>query len=390
MGRRMEELIETLPALVDNLRDMRNTLLTNLVMLGEIPAPTFREANRRRFLINRFNQQQLLNCSTDEVGNGLGIIPGKTGERNILVVAHMDSVFDESVDHNISIQPQVVSGPGVGDNALGLAVLATLPAFFSELNIELKSNIILMGSSRSLGRGNIEGLRFFLDNTETQIDEGVVVEGVKLGRISHTSIGMARCEISYHLPEEYDWTRFGAVGSIVTINELINRILEIPIPKRPKTNIVLGSIKGGIGFNSIANEATLRFEIRSESNNMVQKLRKEIEDLASEVSSHNGSVVDIQILAQRNPGGISFSHPLAANARDIMKSLGVNPRISPSTSELSAFIDKGIPALTLGITNGENLNKPDEKIEIEPVYTGLAQLIGLLQAIDRGYCDGPQ
>ncbi|MFO7848550.1 MAG: M20/M25/M40 family metallo-hydrolase [Spirochaetia bacterium] len=388
MSRRMEKLIDTLPALVNNLKDMRNTLLTNLVMLGEIPAPTFREANRRRFLINRFNQQQLLNCSTDEVGNGLGILPGKTGERNILVVAHMDSVFDESVDHNISIQPQVVSGPGVGDNALGLAVLATLPTLFSELGIELKSNIILMGSSRSLGRGNIEGLRFFLDNTETQIDAGVVVEGVKLGRISHTSIGMARCEISYHLPEEYDWTRFGAVGSIVTINELINRILEIPIPKRPKTNIVLGSIRGGIGFNSIANEATLRFEIRSESNDMVQKLRKEIEDLASEVSSHNGSVVDIQILAQRNPGGISFSHPLAANARDIMKSLGVNPRISPSTSELSAFIDKGIPALTLGITNGENMNKLDERIEIEPVYTGLAQLIGLLQAIDRGYCDG--
>lgn len=388
MSRRMEELIDTLPALVNNLKDMRNTLLTNLVMLGEIPAPTFRETNRRRFLINRFNQQQLLNCSTDEVGNGLGILPGKTGERTILVVAHMDSVFDESVDHNISIQPQVVSGPGVGDNALGLAVLATLPTLFSELGIELKSNIILMGSSRSLGRGNIEGLRFFLDNTETQIDEGVVVEGVKLGRISHTSIGMARCEISYHLPEEYDWTRFGAVGSIVTINELINRILEIPIPKRPKTNIVLGSIRGGIGFNSIANESTLRFEIRSESNDMVQKLRKEIEDLASEVSSHNGSVVNIQILAQRNPGGISFSHPLAANARDIMKSLGVNPRISPSTSELSAFIDKGIPALTLGITNGENMNKLDERIEIEPVYTGLAQLIGLLQAIDRGYCDG--
>ncbi|MFO7848797.1 MAG: M20/M25/M40 family metallo-hydrolase [Spirochaetia bacterium] len=387
MSRRMEELIDTLPALINKLRDMRNTLLTNLVMLGEIPAPTFRETNRRRFLINRFNQQQLLNCSTDEVGNGLGILPGKTGERNILVVAHMDSVFDESVDHNISIQPQVVSGPGVGDNALGLAVLATLPALLSETGIELNSNIILMGSSRSLGRGNIEGLRFFLNNTETRIDEGVVVEGVKLGRISHTSIGMARCEISYHLPEEYDWTRFGAVGSIVTINELINRILEIPIPKRPKTNIVLGSIKGGIGFNSIANEATLRFEIRSESNNMVQQLRKKIEDLATEVSSHNGSVVDIQILAQRNPGGISFSHPLAAHTRDIMKSLGVNPRISPSTSELSAFIDKDIPALTIGITDGENMNKLDEKIEIEPIYTGLAQLIGLLQAIDKGYCD---
>lgn len=389
MEGRMDELIDSLPALKKKLRSMRDTLLTNLVMLGEIPAPTFREEHRRRFLINRFNQYQLLNCSTDEVGNGLGILPGSTGERNILVVAHMDTVFDESVDHTIAIHPQMVSGPGVGDNALGVATLATLPALLKELKIELKSNLILMGSSRSLGRGNIEGLRFFLDNSATPIHSGVVVEGVKLGRISHTSIGMARCEISYHLPEEYDWTRFGAVGSIVTINELINRILEIPIPKRPKTNIVLGSIKGGMGFNSIANDATLRFEIRSESNEMVQRLKRQIEDIASEVSSHNGSVVNIQILAQRNPGGISFAHPLASNARMIMNSLGVNPRISPSTSELSAFIDKGIPALTLGITDGENMNKEDERIEINPIYTGLAQLIGLILSIDRGYCDEP-
>ncbi len=387
MEGRMEELISALTPLKKRLREMRDTLLTNLVMLGEIPAPTFREDNRRRFLINRFNQYQLLNCSTDEVGNGLGILPGTTGERNIMVAAHMDTVFDESIDHTISIRPHAISGPGVGDNALGIAVLATLPALLQELKIELKSNIILMGSSRSLGRGNIEGLRFFLDNTETQIHQGVVVEGVRLGRLSHTSIGMSRCEISYHLPEEYDWTRFGAVGSIVTINELINRILEIPLPKRPKSNIVLGSIRGGTGFNSIANEATLRFEIRSESDGMVQKLRKQIEDIATEVSSQNGSMVDVQILAQRNPGGISFSHPLAANARMIMNGLGVNPRISPSTSELSAFIDKGIPALTIGITNGENMDKPDEQIEIEPMYTGLAQLVGLLQAIDKGYCD---
>ncbi len=387
MERRMEELIQTLPTLETKLRDMRDTLLTNLVMLGEIPAPTFREANRRRFLINRFNQYQLLNCSTDEVGNGLGILPGSSGERNILVVAHMDTVFDESVDHNITIQPQLVSGPGVGDNALGVAVVATLPALLEELGIELKSNLILMGSSRSLGRGDIEGLRFFLDNTDTQIHQGVVVEGVKLGRISHTSIGMSRCEVAFHLPEEYDWTRFGAVGSIVTINELINRILEIPIPKRPKTNIVLGSIEGGRGFNSIATDASLRFEIRSESNEMVQLLMRKIEDISAEVSSHNGSVVEMQILAQRNPGGISFSHPLASNARKIMNSLGVNHRITPSTSELSAFIDNGIPALTLGITDGENMNKSDEKIEIEPMYTGLTQLIGLLLSIDRGYCD---
>jgi len=387
MNEGMTQLIEGLPQMKKKLTDLRDTLLTNIVMLGEIPAPTFREQQRRRFLVNRFNQYQMLNCSTDEVGNGLGIIPGEVGDKNIMVVAHLDTVFDESIDHTISIETKRINGPAVGDNSLGVATLATLPAMLEELDLKFNSNLILMGSARSLGHGNIEGVRFFLDNTDLPIHAGVCVEGVKLGRLSHTSIGMARCEITYRLPEEYDWTRFGAVGSIVTINELINRILEIPVPRRPKTTIVLGSISGGRSFNTIATDSVLRFEIRSESNGMVQELRQRIEDIAAEVSSHNGSEVEIQILAQRKPGGISFSHPLASNARRIMKSLGINPRVSPSTSELSAFIDHEIPALTLGLTNGENLNKPDESIEITPIYNGLTQLLGVLIAIDRGYCD---
>ncbi len=387
MKQQLADLINELPAIKEKVQGMRDTLLSNLVMVGEIPAPTFKEEQRMNYLLRRFNDAQLLNCSTDEMGNGLGILPGSSGNRNILVVAHMDTVFDESVDHTISLQPQTITGPGVGDNSLGVAVLSTFPAMLQELGIELQSNVILMASARSLGHGNIEGLRFFLDNTDINIHNGICLEGVKLGRLSHTSIGMARCEVAYRLPEEYDWTRFGAVGSIVTINELINRILEIPVPKRPKTNIVLGSISGGRSFNSIATESLLRFEIRSESGEMVEQLRQKIEDIATEVSSHNGSEVTVNILAQRRPGGISFSHPLAANARTLMNSLDINPRVTPSTSELSAFIDEHIPALTLGLTDGENLNKPDESIELEPIYTGLTQFLGILLAIDRGLCD---
>jgi tripeptide aminopeptidase len=69
-----------------------------------------------------------------------------------------------------------------------------------------------------------------------------------------------------------------------------------------------------------------------------------------------------------------------------VKSLGVNPRISPSTSELSAFIDAEIPAITVGLTDGENLNEPDERIEIDPMTKGLQQLLGLILALDKGHC----
>ena len=381
----ISDILSRLSIYESRLKDLSELIVANIVMLGEIPAPTFGEQLRVRFLIERFSESQMLNCSTDEKDNALGIIPGERGDKNILIVAHTDSVYDNTVDHTIGVQPHYLSGPAVSDNALGVAAIASLPAILEHLDIRMQSNIILMGSSRSLGRGDTEGIRFFLENSNLPIAAGICVEGVRLGRLSYSSIGMIRCELKCEVPDEYDWTRFGAVGSIITINEVINRILEIPLPKRPRCNIAFGSIEGGKSFNAIVSKAILRFEIRSESGEMVSSVFRKIQDIAAEVSSQTGEEISLDVLAQRSPGGIEFSHPLASTARQILTHMKIKPRISPSTSELAAFIEKDIPALTIGLTTGDNMGTLDESVEIDPVFTGLAQLAGLLEAIDRGY-----
>ncbi|HAK44305.1 MAG TPA: peptidase [Spirochaeta sp.] len=381
----INDILNKLDGYETRLKELSELILANTVMIGEIPSPTFGEKERVRFLIERFAENHMLNCSTDEKGNALGIIPGERGDKNILIVAHTDSIFDSRIDHTIGVQPQYISGPGVGDNALGVGALVSLPAIIEHLGLRLNSNIILMGSSRSLGRGDIEGLRFFLENSNLPISAGLCVEGVRVGRLSYSSIGMIRCELKCEVPEQYDWTRFGAVGSIITINEVINRILEIPMPKRPRCNIAFGSIEGGKSFNALASKAILRFEIRSESGEMVSNVFKQISNIASEVSSHTGEEISLDVLARRQPGGIDFSHPLASAARQIISQMGMKPRISPSTSELAAFIAKDIPALTIGLTTGDNMNQLDESIEVAPIYGGLAQLAGLIETIDRGY-----
>ena len=383
----LDSIVEKLPDYIEKLKSVSEVLLSNLVMVGEIPAPTFRETKRVQFMLDRFTEAELQNSSTDEAGNAVAILPGKEGKENILVVAHTDTLYSEKIDHTLTIQPDSVIGPGVGDNSLGIAVILTLPFILAHLGITLNSNLILLGASRSLGRGDLEGLRFFLSNTDIPIIAGVSIEGVQLGRLSYSSIGMIRGEISCTVPEEYDWSRFGSVGSIVTINEVINQILEIPIPKRPKTTIVFNSIEGGTGkFSKIPKSSFLRFEIRSESDEMVHEIYQRIEDITADISYRHGDDVSLTIYSKRRPGGIEFSHPLTKNVRSIMKYLNIKPRISPSTSELSAFIDQKIPAITLGITKGDRVDDEREIIEIEPIFTGLAQLVALLLAIDRGQC----
>lgn len=73
----------------------------------------------------------------------------------------MDSVFDEDVNNTLSIQPDHISGRGLSDNIVGLAAVVSLPFILDQLKIRLKSNLVLMGTARSLGPGNLEGIRFF-------------------------------------------------------------------------------------------------------------------------------------------------------------------------------------------------------------------------------------
>jgi tripeptide aminopeptidase len=376
-----------LSGLEDELKKYREVLLANLVMVGEIPAPTSDESRRIEFILNRFDESGLTDSSIDGAGNGVGVLSGKENDEAILINAHADTIFSSKMDHTMQVSSNSITGPGVADNSLGLAVLVTLPYILEDMGVKLNRDLVLLAGVKSLGRGNLEGIHFFLDNNPFKIKGAICVEGMQLGRLSYSSIGMLRGEITCRVPESYDWSRFGDASAILTLNEVINKINDIRLPKRPRTSIVMGSIVGGTSFNTIARDATLGFEVRSESQEVVERAGETINDIVLEVSSKTGDQVELDIFAKRTPGGIPYAHPLTKCARNVMESLGISPRLAPSTSELSALIEKEIPALTLGLTKGERTSKSNETIEIEPVYKGLAQLIGTILAVDGGYCE---
>ena len=385
-----ESIVKRVGDLPQELHELQDVLLANLAMIAEIPAPTFGEDARAAFVQERFVELGYSDCSIDEVGNVVGVLPGSengAADRNILLVAHTDTPVAATVDHTVVVQPERVIGPSVAENSLGLAVVAALPAVLEQLGLTMRSTLFGLACSRGLGRGNLEGVRFFLDHAKLPLQFGLCVEGVQLGRLSYTSIGMIRGEIACEVPEEYDWSRFGAGGAISTLNDIISRMLQIPTPDRPRTAIVLGRIDGGTSASTIATRAALQFEVRSESGATVRQLLQDISEIIEEVSSQTGADIDLHIFARRRPGGIAFTHPLVRRTRRVMQSLSLTPRLSPSTSELSAFIDHRVPAVTVGLTSGESLGRRNEAVRITPIYTGLAQLLGIVLAMDGGYCE---
>ncbi|MGE9296183.1 MAG: peptidase [Puniceicoccales bacterium] len=383
----MNDLLEALPDLRERLASKRELLLANAVMFSEIPAHTFEEADRARFMMDRLIEAGCQNVSTDEIGNAAGIHPGKEGKRNILISAHLDTPFARTVDHAVQVSPTTITGPSIMDNSLGCAAVATIPTILDQLGIELNDNLVLLGSTRSMGKGDIEGMRFFLGNNQLPMRAGILCEGATLGRLSYTSLGVVRGTIDCIVRKGAPAGTLAAGGAIPVLNRVLTKILEIPLPQDPVTQIILGSVNAGTTYNTTSRDAHLRFEIRSEGSGVAAKVYEQIESVVAEANSFNGATVTLNQVGHRKNVGIDFSHPLVLNARRILKSLDTPTHSAPSTGELSTLIGRGIPSLVIGLTKGENRHEFNETIEIEPIFAGLAQLITLLQAIDQGLCD---
>lgn len=364
------------------LRRLREILFANVVMAGEIPAPTGSERRLTRFLSDRFTESGLANISLDQAGNIAGVRLGRSGDRSLLVAAHVDKIWPETDNHTVSVGVGQMSGRGLADNSLGAAVLATLPLILDELGVVLESNLVLLGTTGSFGRGNLSGMRFFLENCERSVDAALVLEGIDLGRISHSSLGMARGEI-----------RIAATGGtepepkeadvVTTLSALLQALLDIDRRESPGSRVLVGSIEAGSGHSVPPREALVRFEIRSHEAGRVARIEAEIADLVAR-SGCEGTAASLETIAHRRPGDLGGAHPLVRRAEAILAGLGVESRIVPSVSELALLLDRGIPSLTLGLTKGENRHSPAETIWLDPIFDGLAQIVAMLQFMDSG------
>jgi len=383
----LSELLQGIAKRTEKIRDKRDSLLTDAVLLGETPSPTYGEDKRIRVIVDRFRENGLNSPIIDEFGNASAHLPGLEGQSSILIMAHADSVFSPDIRHEIQVGSDHMTGPGIADNALGLAAMIALPRLLKELGIQLRDDLILVANTRSLGRANLEGAKAFLETMSSPARAGICVEGSTLGRLSYSGLGTLRGEITLQVPSDYDWKRFGASGAISHLTSLINQIREIAIPKEPKTQLVFGGLRCGSSFNTSPRQGTLRFEITSEGDDIIGHMEDQLNEICEQFSAETGTQVNMEVVAKRKNCSIPFTHPLVKTTRSIMQELGITPQVDPSTGDLNALILGGLPAVTLGLTTVKNLREINETVQLDPLYAGITQLVSLIQAIDQGICE---
>jgi len=384
----MDDFFQNLPNLADEIKAARDIIITNIVLIGQIPAPTFKEKRRSTAFMERLAEFGVDEVTTDGYRNPIGIIRGTaSGKPPIFVIAHLDTFFEKDIDHNYTIKKNSITGPGILDNSLGVGVLMSLPIILKQLAIRFESDIVLAGTIQSIGKGNLRGVRHLLKTWPTPIRGAICLEGVDLGRLNYFSDGMIRGEIQCTISEEKGALYKFTPNAILILNEVINEIMSLHLPQRPHSRIVIGKIAGGANHGKIAYEATLGFEIRSDSYKMVKSIYGNIKDIVDGISHENEVELNLKTISNLKAARLKYNHPLVKSAAAVMQALDIKPISKSTESALSIFLSYKIPALTLGITFGENYYTEKATMEIEPMFKGIAQVIGVIKAIDSGVCD---
>jgi tripeptide aminopeptidase len=384
----MKEFLKNLQLYEKKIREIREIIITNILLIGQIPSPTFHEIRRAEFFMDRLAEFHVDESSMDGYGNSIGIIRGKSKNKlPIFLVAHLDTFLEYDFVHDLMVTEKFIKGPGVADNSAGVGVLLSLPEIFKQLNIEFESDLVLVGTIESIGKGNLRGIRRLLQSWPTPIRGGICLEGVELGMLSHYSDGMIRGEIKCSVFAQDGFDHLHKPNAIIMLNEVINQIMELRLPQKPRTQIVIGIISGGFNHGKIAHEAKIGFEIRSDSDKMVREIYSDIRDIVEGMNKEFEITLKLDRISNLNAARLSYKHPLVKYTNMVMKRLNVNPVREPSESAQSIFLHRGIPAITLGLTYGKNFRQEDAMVEIDPMFKGIAQVIGVLKAIDSGVCD---
>lgn len=362
------------------MRDSVSRVLDLAVQFQQIPSPAFGEKQRADFVRELFVDEKLREISMDPLHNVYGRLPGSGASRPLIVSAHLDTVFPATTSLVSSQDADRIHGPGIGDNALGIAALFGLLWRLRERNLNLAGDVWFVANSCEEGLGDLRGMKAVVDRFGGSVRAYLVIEGTALGHVYHRAIGVRRYRVKIHTAGGHSWSDYGQPSAIHEAALLVTEIAALPIPSSPRTTLNVGLISGGTGVNVVASDATFELDARSES---VETLAALVERVEEKVRSarRDGVEIEFEVIGQRPAGEISADHALVRLADECLTELGIKATFTSGSTDANVPLSRGYPAIVLGVTTGGGAHTAHEYIDIAPVEKGLEQLVRFTERV---------
>jgi acetylornithine deacetylase/succinyl-diaminopimelate desuccinylase-like protein len=328
--------------------------LARQAALSAIPAPTGAETARAARVAEMFAETGLENVQIDHVGNVRGWYVGAQHaaplhDQCVVLSAHLDTVFGPELDVSVARRGARLEGPGIADNARGLAALVALGDALVQGRVETTRPVLFAATVGEEGSGDLRGVRHLLDGP-IRPHAFIALDGAGIERIVHRALGARRYRVTYHGPGGHSWAAFGVANPANAVGRAVALLAD-----QPAGAVV--RLGGGIGLNSIPQSAWFDVDLRSEDARALEKLDSALQTMVRQALDTENRhripgtpplTVDLRRVGDRPSGLTPRTHPLVQTAVAATRAVGHEHQLACASTDANVPIALGVPAVALG------------------------------------------
>lgn len=350
--RRVQETLAWLRQQAPAIRDLQ-------VQFAKLPSPDMRAPRRAALFKERLQQLELEDVHIDVVGNVLGTLRGTRRDAPMLVLsAHLDSVFPHLETIPIEQEGSVLRGPGIADDAAGLAGVVFLMEALQHAGRQPECHVVAVATVGEEGEGDLAGIKHLFGTTwdSSSIAAFLTLDLGGQQHAAHVALGSRRLQVTARGPGGHSWGDFGRPNPIHALGRGTALFLEGRPEQGGRRSWNVGHIVGGNSVNAIPEHAELRVDLRGIEPSDLEDLESQFREammrgaqLERDASSQAADELQLRIdlIGDRPTGETALDSSVVQVLAAAFAARELPLKFIRSSTDANVPMSLGVPALAL-------------------------------------------
>lgn len=348
----VEETVRAIEQVLLEIEEMVERLAEETIVIAEIAAPPFEETQRAEYVRDRFLQMGY-DARIDTVGNVVAARKLPIVASSLVVSAHLDTVFPESVDVTVRREGTKLFGPGIGDDSRGLAVMLLIAGLLKKP--DLRCPLLFVATVGEEGIGDLRGVKHLFSSDEhADLPKPmgfITIDGSGSHVVATESVGSLRYKVHFRGPGGHSYGSFGIVNPSFAMGSALAALGKLTVPSCPNTTFSVGRVGGGTSVNSIPEHVWAEVDLRSVDADELKKLDSKFKlgcenSLREEQERRKGDLsLELEMIGNRPVGKTDEESALVKSVVAANEHFDLNTEFLAMSTDASVPQSMGIPAI---------------------------------------------
>ena len=357
-----------------DIEQMQPQVIELIKTLCAIPAPSHHEERRAAFIKDWFGQRGM-HAEIDEAKNVRIPMGLDEHEDMVVIMAHTDTVFPDMEPMTVQEKDGRMYCPGVGDDTTNLAAMMLIAAYLHEKRYVPRCGILFVANSCDEGLGNLKGCKAIMHAFAPRVKAFLSLDG-DVTHVCNQAVGSSRYRITARTEGGHSYADFGKRNAIEVLSELVCAFYRQSVPRRAGTTTTynVGMISGGTSVNTIAQQAQMFYEYRSDDARSLAFMESQMQCILVEHASADAQI-EVELLGTRpcaEKVDPAAQKKLSLACADALKEYtGKLPMLCSGSTDCNIPLSLGIPSVCFGVYIGEGEHTREEWVETASICAGM-------------------